>query len=97
MDSTVQTIWWISLALALLLTVVAAALLIRVVRLCGEILLLARATAPAAEGIARNTSSISSLGAVVTLAPTLLAVAGQIDAAAAKIATTLNAVAPREA
>lgn len=98
MNATVLLIWWVALGLALLLTVVATALLIRVVHSCGQIVELARRTVPAAQGIARNTSAIANLAAVLKLAPTLLSVAGEIDAASKKIAVTLDAVAPpREA
>ncbi len=94
MSATVELIWWIALGLALLLTLVATALLIRVVHSCGQIVELARRTVPAAQGIARHTSAIANLAAVLKLAPTLLSVAGEIDAASKKIAVTLDAVAP---
>ena len=98
MSSTVLWIWWISLGLALLLTVAAAFFLLQVIHCCRQIRELARKTVPAAQGIRRNTSAIANLGAVLTLAPTLLSVAGGIDAASQKIAVTLDAVAPpREA
>jgi hypothetical protein len=98
MSTTVLTIWWISLGLALLLTVVAAYFLIEVIHACRQIRELARKTVPAAQGIGRNTSAIADLSVVLKLAPTLLAVAGGIDAASKKIAVTLDAVAPpREA
>ena len=96
MHPTVATIWWVTLAIALVLTVVAASLVLRVVYRCGEILELARRTVPAAQGIARNTSAIANLGAVIKLAPTLLAVCGQIDGSAKTIAGTLDSVAPKE-
>jgi len=96
MHPTVATIWWVTLAIALVLTVVAASLVLRVVYRCGEILELARRTVPAAQGIARSTSAIANLGAVIQLAPTLLAVCGQIDGSAKTIAGTLDSVAPKE-
>jgi hypothetical protein len=94
MSGTVHLLWWISLALALSLTVIAAYFLLRVIYVCGEIVELARVTVPAAQGIARNTSAIANLGAVLKLAPTLLSVAGEIDAASKTIAVTLESVAP---
>ena len=94
MNATVELIWWMTLALALVLTVVATALLLRVIYTCGHIVELARRTVPAARGIARNTSAIANLGAVLKLAPTLLSVAGDIDATSKKIALTLDSVAP---
>lgn len=94
MNATVELIWWVALALALVLTVVATALLLRVIYTCGHIVELARRTVPAARGIARNTSAIANLAAVLKLAPTLLSVAGDIDATSKKIALTLDSVAP---
>jgi len=98
MSPTVLWIWWISLGLALLLTVAAAWLLFKVIHTCKQIRELARRTVPAAQGIGRNTAALADLAAVLTLAPTLLSVAGGIDAVSQKIAVTLDAVAPpREA
>ena len=94
MPAAVLTIWWIAIGLALVATLVAVARLLRVLHHCSDILELARRTAPAAEGIARNTSAIANLGAVVALAPTLLSVAGEIDSAAKTIGQTLDSVAP---
>jgi hypothetical protein len=94
MNATVELIWWVSLALAFFLTVVAVYFLLRVIHVCGKIVELARVTVPAAQGIARNTSAIANLGAVLKLAPTLLSVAGEIDAASKRIAVTLESVAP---
>ena len=94
MPAAVLTIWWITIGLALVATLIAVVRLLRVLHHCSDILELARRTAPAAEGIARHTSAIASLGAVVTLAPTLLSVAGEIDAAAKTIGQTLESVAP---
>jgi hypothetical protein len=94
MSAAVLTIWWITIGLALVATLIAVVRLLRVLHHCSDILELARRTAPAAEGIARNTSAIASLGAVITLAPTLLSVAGEIDAAAKTIGQTLESVAP---
>ncbi|MDQ6891490.1 MAG: hypothetical protein M3167_02290 [Acidobacteriota bacterium] len=94
MSGTVVAIWWVALGLALLLTVVAAYFLIEVIHACRQIRELARKTVPAALGIARNTSAIADLSVVLKLAPTLLSVAGGIDAASKKIALTLDSVAP---
>lgn len=93
--TAVHVIWWISLALALGVTLVAASFLAEVVRLCGQILELARRTVPAAQGIARNTSAIANLSAVIALAPTLLSVAGAINGHADTIGSTLVSVAPK--
>ena len=97
MPSAVLTIWWITIGLALVATLIAVVRLLRVLHHCADIVNLARRTVPAAEGIARNTSAIASLGAVLTLAPTLLSVCGEIDAAAKTIGQTLDSVAPKEA
>lgn len=96
MTTAILAIWWTALGLALLLTIAAACYLAAVVRLCGQILELARRTVPAAEGIESNTSAIASLASVIQLAPTLLQVAGQLDHGSATIANTLDSVAPRE-
>lgn len=97
MPAGVLTVWWISIGLALVATLVAVVRLLRVLHHCSDILELARRTAPAAEGIARNTSAIASLRAVLTLAPTLLSVCGEIDSAAKTIGQTLESVAPHVA
>ena len=95
MTTAVHVIWWISLALALGVTIVAASFLAEVVRICGQILELARRTVPAAQGIARNTSAIANLSAVIALAPTLLSVAGATNGHAETIGSTLESVAPK--
>jgi len=95
MPLSVHIIWWITLALALGITVLATAYLILVVRECGQILELARRTIPSAQLIARNTKAIASLTAVLDLAPTLLNVAGNIDRESETIASTIESVAPR--
>ena len=95
MTTAVHVIWWISLALALGVTIVAASFLADVVRICGQILELARRTVPAAQGIARNTSAIANLSAVIALAPTLLSVAGATNGHAETIGSTLESVAPK--
>lgn len=97
MPTAVLTIWWITIGLALVATLIAVVRLLRVLHHCADIVNLARRTVPAAQGIARNTSAIASLGAVLTLAPTLLSVCGEIDAAAKTIGQTLDSVAPKEA
>lgn len=96
MPLSVQIIWWVTIVVALGLTVVAAARLYAVVEVCGQILDLARHTVAPAAGIARNTSAIAGLGAVIQLAPTLLSVAGQIHSTSVTIASTLDSVAPKE-
>ncbi len=97
MPTAVLTIWWITIGLALVATLIAVVRLLRVLHHCADIVNLARRTVPAAQGIARNTSAIANLGAVLTLAPTLLSVCGEIDAAAKTIGQTLDSVAPKEA
>ncbi len=97
MTTAVHVIWWVSLGLALVATVFAAAFLGSVVGLCGQILELARRTVPAAEGIARNTSAIANLQLVIDLAPTLLSVAGKTNEHAETIGSTLESVAPKGA
>lgn len=96
MTTTVHVLWWVSLGLALVLTLFAASYLASVVRLCGQIRELAQTTAPAAQGIARNTGAIADLRAVIELAPALLSVAQATDGHAETIASTLESVAPKE-
>lgn len=96
MPTAVHVIWWITIGLALVLTIVATGYLTAVIRTCGQIMDLARRTAPAAAGIARHTANIAALGSVIQLAPTLLRVAGEIDKSAGTIDTTLASVAPKE-
>lgn len=95
MTTTIHVIWWTALAVALVATLFAASFLASVVRLCGQILELARRTVPAAQGIARNTSALGNLSAVIALAPTLLSVAGEINGHAEAIGSTLESVAPK--
>lgn len=97
MTTAVHVLWWISLGLALVATLFAAAFLSDVVRLCGQILELARRTVPAARGIARNTASIADLKLVIDLAPALLSVAGTTNEHAETIGSTLESVSPKEA
>lgn len=96
MSTAVHVLWWITLGVALVATVFASFKLLTVVRICGQILELARRTVPAAEGIARNTKAIASLSGVIALAPTLLSVAGSIDQTSETIASTIESVAPKE-
>lgn len=95
MSTAVHVIWWAAIVIALVATVFATAVLMSVVRLCGNILELARRTVPAAQGIARNTSALANLSAVIALAPTLLEVAGGINKHAETIGSTLDSVAPK--
>lgn len=95
MTDAVHVLWWVSLALALVATLVAASFLADVVRLCSQIAELARRTVPAAQGIARNTAALSSTKAVIGLAPALLSAATAIDGHADTIGSTLESVAPK--
>lgn len=95
MTDAIHVLWWVSLALALVATLVAASFLADVVRLCKQIAELAARTVPAAQGIARNTAALSNTKAVIGLAPTLLSVATAIDGHAEAIGSTLESVAPK--
>lgn len=94
MSTAVHVIWWISLAIALGVTLVAVGYLLAVIRTCGHILELAQKTIPSALVIAGNTSAIKNLTAVIGLAPTLLSVAGSIDKSSEVLASTVESVAP---
>ncbi len=96
MTPEIEMIWWVTLGIALVLTLIATGLVLAVVRMCGQIVALARRTVPAANGIERNVASLAGLTQVLGLAPTLLAVTAQLGAGSETIAATLESVAPKE-
>lgn len=94
--AAVAIVWWLSLLMTLVVTVVAAMRLVAVANVCREIHELARRVAAGAEGLAGNTAAIAKLGAVGALSPGLLPVVGEIDTAAAQIAASLSSAAAKE-
>ncbi|MEO6723706.1 MAG: hypothetical protein ABIU20_05335 [Blastocatellia bacterium] len=91
-ESAVQTVWWIGLILALIVTVIDVALVIRVIRAARKIDGLADRTLTAAGGIAGNTAAISKLGATLHVASALVEKARPIVNVAGSIEKKLAAV-----
>lgn len=84
MDAVI-TIWWISLALALTLTIPALAIVVRFIHHAQEVDRLASITLKAAAGIAGNTGNIVMLEQLLAHAGSLAATSAAIDGVAAKI------------
>lgn len=84
MDAVI-TIWWISLALALILTIPALAIVVRFIHHAQEVDRLASVTLKAAAGIAGNTGNIVMLEQLLAHAGSLAATSAAIDGVAAKI------------
>ncbi len=84
MDAVI-TIWWISLALALILTIPALAIVVRFIHHAQEVDRLASITLKAAAGIAGNTGNIVMLEQLLAHAGSLAATSAAIDGVAAKI------------
>lgn len=84
MDAVV-TIWWLTLAVALVATVPALAIVVRFIHHAQEVDRLARITLAAAAGIAGNTANIVLLEQLLAHAGSLAATSGAIDGVAAKI------------
>ena len=84
MDAVV-TIWWVSLAAALVLTIPALAIVVRFIHHAQEVDRLASITLKAAAGIAGNTGNIVMLEQLLAHAGSLAATSAAIDGVAAKI------------
>ncbi len=84
MDAVI-TIWWISLALALILTIPALAIVVRFIHHAQEVDRLASITLKAAAGIAGNIGNIVMLEQLLAHAGSLAATSAAIDGVAAKI------------
>ena len=93
MTTAVLVVWTISLIAALILTLVAVVLLIRVIRAAWEINALASRTMPAAKSIAANTAAIKALETTKSVGGQILSTAKSIDGAAGSIARTLKTLA----
>ena len=93
MTTTVLVVWGVSLALALILTLVTVVLLLRVIRTAREINALASRTLPAAKSIAANTAAIKALEATKSVGGQMLSTAKSIDGAAGSIERTLKTLA----
>ncbi len=84
MDAVI-TIWWISLALALILTIPALAIVVRFIHHAQEVDRLASVTLKAAAGIAGNTVNIVMLEQLLAHAGSLAATSAAIDGVAKQI------------
>lgn len=92
MDTAIIIVWWATLIIAFVLTVVILKLVILIVRTERDILKLATTTLAGAQGIVRNTALISQLENTRTVAGKILGVAGAIDARSASIEQKLRSV-----
>ncbi len=93
MTTAVLVVWAVSLIIALILTLVAVVLLIRVIRTAREINALAGRTLPAAKNIAANTAAIKGLETTKNVGGQILSTAKSIDSAAGSIEQTLKTLA----
>ncbi|HEX4743778.1 MAG TPA: hypothetical protein VFW12_03815 [Candidatus Limnocylindria bacterium] len=84
MDAVI-TIWWITLAVAVVATIPALAIVVRFIHHAQEVDRLARITLAAAGGIAGNTANIVLLEQLLAHAGSLAATSAAIDGVAAKI------------
>lgn len=91
-DGAIILIWSATLLLALVITVVALAMIVRIVNAAREVDRLLKETVPAAVGIATNTAAIRELEAVVAAAGPLLAGTSAIGRAAAGIRQNVDRV-----
>ncbi len=97
MDRTIQVIWWIGLAGALMATLAVLLEVMLVLRALSSIDRFARTTREAARGIARNVEVISGLTALNEPVHSLAEGTGALGSAAAALASRLEALsgAPR--
>lgn len=84
-EGAIILLWSLSLVIALAITVVAVAMIVRIVHSAREIDRLLKETVPSAVGIVHNTAAIRELEAVVAAAEPLLAGTAAIKAATAGI------------
>lgn len=93
MTTAVLVVWGTSLALALILTLVAVVLLLRVIRTAREIDALTARTLAAAKIIVASTAAISRLEQTKSVGGQILSTAKSIDDAAGSIERTLKSLA----
>jgi len=91
-ETAIVLVWIITLIIALILTVLAVATIVRIVHHAKEIDRLAKVTLPAAVGIVENTAVIGALEGVLPVVGRLVAGAGASDATSASIARRVAAV-----
>lgn len=92
METAIIIIWSLTLLIALVLTVLIVATIVRIVHHANEIDRLGKETLPAAVGIVENTAVIAALEGVLPVVGRLVAGAGVIDATSASIARRVAAV-----
>jgi hypothetical protein len=92
METAIIAIWWITLIVALILTLVILKLVVLIVRTERDILRLAHITLPAARGIAANTALISKLEVTKGVAGKILHAAIGIESGSASIRRKLRSV-----
>jgi hypothetical protein len=92
METLVIVAWWITLLLALALTLVLVPVIIRIVFALREIDRLTQRTLPAAVGIVENTATIATLNEVLAQAVRLLGGIQVIGGVSAGIHQTVAAV-----
>ncbi len=92
-QTTIQVVWSVTLALALIVTVIDVMLLVRVIRAARKIDQLASITLTAAGGIAANTAAIRNLAATNEVAAALIKNAMPIVNVAEKLESKLSLVA----
>jgi hypothetical protein len=91
-EGIVVLIWIVALLLALVLTVAAVGMLVRIINAAREVNRLLNETLPSAVGIVENTAAIKELEAVVAAAGPLLEGTAQIKSATEGIQTKVHRV-----
>ena len=91
-DPIVLTAWWVWLVVALVVTLVDVALLVRVIRAVNRIASLTARTLPSAKNIATHTTALGGLATTVKQGSEILKVAGGIAQATGGIGSKLAAV-----
>jgi len=91
-ETLIILVWAVGLIIALVLTVLIVATIVRIVHHAHEIDRLGKVTLPAAVGIVENTAVIGALEGVLPVVGRLVAGAGAIDATSASIARRVAAV-----
>ncbi|HLZ29969.1 MAG TPA: hypothetical protein VKV73_21825 [Chloroflexota bacterium] len=91
-EGVVALIWIVALLIALVLTVAAVGMIVRIINAAREINRLLNETLPAAVGIVGNTAAIKELDAVVAAAGPLLECTGRIKSATEGVRAKVNRV-----
>ena len=91
-EGVVALIWIVALLIALVLTVVAVGMIVRIINAAREVNRLLNETLPSAVGIVENTAAIRELDAVVAAAGPLLECTARIKSATEGIRAKVNRV-----